>query len=66
LVKQQPNEVKWQLAMALNFSKLGLDKKTYAIYENLLKSSLLTYKQQRWIVTRLERMQQVGVIINER
>lgn len=66
LVKQQPNEVKWQLAMALNLSKLGLDQETYSIYKNLLKSSLLTYKQQKWIASRLERMTQNEVVINER
>jgi hypothetical protein len=65
LVKQQPNEVKWQLAMALNFSSLGLEQQTYSIYTNLLNSSLLTYKQQKWIASRLERMEQDRVVINE-
>jgi hypothetical protein len=66
LIKQQPNEAKWQLAMALNYSKLGLNDKTYSIYKNLLSSSLITYKQQKWIASRLERMEQGKVVNNER
>lgn len=60
LVMQQPNEVKWRLAMALNYSKLGLNKQTYSIYKNLLESNLLTNKQKQWIASRLERMDQGG------
>lgn len=60
LVMQQPNEVKWRLAMALNYSKLGLNKQTYSIYKNLLESNLLTNKQKQWIASRLERMDQSG------
>jgi hypothetical protein len=66
LIKQQPHETKWQLAMALNYSKLGLNDKTYSIYKNLLSSSLITYKQQKWIASRLERMEQGKVVNNER
>jgi hypothetical protein len=66
LIKQQPNDVKWQLAMALNYSKLEQIEKTYSIYKNLMNSSLLTYKQQKWIVKRLSRMEQGKVAINER
>jgi hypothetical protein len=66
LIKQQPNDVKWQLAMALNYSKLEQNERTYSIYKNLLNSSLLTYKQQRWIAKRLGRMEQGKVAINER
>ena len=65
LIKLQPNEVKWQLAMALNFSNLELEQETYSIYRNLLNSSLLNYKQQKWIASRLERMEQDRVVINE-
>lgn len=65
LVKQQPNEIKWQLAMALNYSKLGLNEKTYSTYKNMLDSSLLTYKQKKWVASRLERMEQSGGVRNE-
>lgn len=65
LVRQQPNEVKWQLATALNFSKLGLNEKTYSIYKNLLDSNLLTNKQKQWIASRLERMEQGRGVKNE-
>jgi hypothetical protein len=66
LIKLQPNDVKWQLAMALNYSKLEQNEKTYSIYKDLLNSSLLTYKQQRWISKRLGRIEQGKVAINER
>jgi tetratricopeptide (TPR) repeat protein len=66
LIKRQPNDVKWQLAMALNYSKLEQNEKTYSIYKDLLNSSLLTYKQQRWISKRLDRIEQGKVAINER
>jgi tetratricopeptide (TPR) repeat protein len=66
LIKRQPNDVKWQLAMALNYSKLEQNEKTYSIYKDLLNSSLLTYKQQRWISKRLGRIEQGKVAINER
>ncbi|MGK0248542.1 MAG: hypothetical protein ACI910_001274 [Oleispira sp.] len=66
LIKQQPNDVKWQLAMALNYAKLEQNAKTYSIYKDLLSSSLLTYQQQRWINKRLDRIEQGKVAINER
>jgi hypothetical protein len=66
LIKQQPNDVKWLLAMALNYSKLEQNEKTYSIYKNLLNSSLLTDKQQSWIAKRLGRIAQSKVAINER
>jgi tetratricopeptide (TPR) repeat protein len=66
LIKAQPNDVKWWLAMALNYSKLEQNEKTYSIYKNLLNSSLLTDKQQRWIAKRLGRIEQGKVAINER
>ena len=65
LIKQQPNETKWQLAMALNFSKLGKKDKTIAMYQNLLTSTLLTYRQKKWITSRLEKMNPSEVAIYE-
>ncbi|MGK0476511.1 MAG: ribosome assembly protein YihI (activator of Der GTPase) [Oleispira sp.] len=52
--------------MALNYSKLEQNEKTYSIYKALLNSSLLTYKQQRWVAKRLGRIEQGKVAINER
>ena len=65
LIKQQPNETKWQLAMALNYSKLGRNDRTSAIYKNLLASTLLTYRQKKWITSRLEKMNPSEVAIYE-
>lgn len=65
LIKQQPNETKWQLAMALNYSKLGSNDRTIAMYQNLLTSTLLTYRQKKWITSRLEKMNPSEVAIYE-
>jgi hypothetical protein len=65
LINQQPNETKWQLAMALNYSKLGRDNRTIAIYQSLLKSALLTNRQKKWITSRLEKMNPSEVAIYE-
>lgn len=65
LITQQPNETKWQLAMALNYSKLGKNDRTIAIYQNLLQSTLLTYRQKKWITSRLENMNTSEVAIYE-
>ena len=65
LIKQQPNETKWQLAMALNYSKLGKKDRTIAMYQNLLTSTLLTYRQKKWITSRLEKMNPSEVAIYE-
>ena len=65
LIKQQPNETKWQLAMALNYSKLGKKDRTIAMYQNLLTSTLLTYRQKKWITSRLEKMNPSEVAVYE-
>lgn len=65
LIKQQPNETKWQLAMALNYSKLGRNDRTIAMYQNLLTSTLLTYRQKKWITSRLEKMNPSEVAVYE-
>ena len=51
--------------MALNYSKLGKDDRTITIYQNLLKSTLLTYRQKKWITSRLENMNPSEVAIYE-
>jgi len=53
LVKNQPRQVKWKLAMALNYSKLGAFDKRQAIYQSLLESSLLSSKQRQWLVSQV-------------
>lgn len=65
LTKQQPQQVKWQLAMALNYAKLGYTEETQMIYRNLLNSSLPTNNQKKWIATRLQRMERAGSNRNE-
>jgi len=64
LVAQQPKQVKWKLAMALNYSKLGLENKSYAIYKSLSNSSLLSKPQKRWIGSQLNRIKSDKVVMN--
>ena len=49
LIKQQPKNIQWPLAMAINYSKLDQKNRTYAIYQSLLESTLLSVKQRVWI-----------------
>jgi tetratricopeptide (TPR) repeat protein len=56
LIKKQPENIKWPLAMALNYSKLNQQDKTQGIYQSLLKSSLLSMKQKKWILSQVQNM----------
>lgn len=64
LVNQQPKQAKWQLAMALNYSRLGLDNETYAIYKTLAASPVLSGQQKKWVLAKLNRMELDKVAIN--
>ncbi len=59
LIKKQPKNVKWPLAMALNYSKLNQLDKTNGIYQSLLKTSLLSMKQKKWIASQIQDMDQL-------
>ncbi|MEH6448585.1 MAG: hypothetical protein V7765_07935 [Oleispira sp.] len=59
LIKQQPESIKWPLAMALNYSKLNKIDKTLGIYQSLLQSSLLSNKQRKWILSQIQSMNQL-------
>lgn len=56
LVNKYPEQVKYQLAMALNFSRLGEYDKTYQIYQDLSLSQQMTKKQKRWLTAQLSRL----------
>jgi hypothetical protein len=64
LIKQQPKQVKWQLAMALNFSKLKQFDKTTEVYQSLLQSSLLSNKQRQWLAIQSRRLNENKAIVN--
>jgi len=59
LIKQQPESIKWPLAMALNYSKLNKIDKTLGIYQKILQSSLLSTKQKKWILSQIQSMDQL-------
>jgi tetratricopeptide (TPR) repeat protein len=53
LIKKQPSNVKWPLAMALNYKNLNKVGKTREIYQTLLKSSLISMNQKKWITSQV-------------
>lgn len=57
LIKQQPDNIKWPLAMALNYSSLGKVAKTHQIYQNLLTSNQLSMKQKQWISSQVQSLE---------
>lgn len=64
LITRQPKQIKWRLAMALNYSRLGLESKSYAIYQALSGSSLLSRQQKQWIDSQLNRIKSDKVVMN--
>jgi len=56
LIVQQPKMIKWQLAMALNYSRLGDANKTYAIYKKVLDSSSASARQKQWLESQIVRL----------
>lgn len=56
LIKQQPENIKWPLAMALNYTRLDKADETHEIYQSLLKTSLLSMKQKKWILSQIKSM----------
>jgi len=56
LIVQQPKMIKWQLAMALNYSKLGDNHKTFAIYKKVLNSPLASARQKQWLESQIVRL----------
>jgi hypothetical protein len=64
LIKQQPKQVKWQLAKALNYLRLGQSDKSYAIYKNLTVSPVLSNQQRKWVLAKINRMESDKATIN--
>lgn len=56
LIKKYPEQVKYQFALALNYSRLGEYNKTYRIYQDLSLSQQMTKKQKRWLTAQLSRL----------
>lgn len=56
LVKLEPNEIRWQLAIALNYSRLGDNEKSIAVYENLASSDQVSDRQKQWLLKKIKRL----------
>lgn len=64
LVEHQPQQAMWQLAMALNYSKLGLNNKSNTLYQSLSDSSILSKQQKKWVDYQIKRMNTNKVVMN--
>lgn len=56
LVKLEPNEIRWQLAIALNYSRLGDNEKSIAVYKNLASSDQVSDRQKQWLLKKIKRL----------
>ena len=56
LIKIEPNQIRWQLAMALNYSRLGEANKAIIIYNNLVRSDYVSDRQKKWLVKKIKRL----------
>jgi tetratricopeptide (TPR) repeat protein len=56
LIKIEPNQIRWQLAMALNYSRLGKSKKAVVIYSNLASSDYVSDRQKKWLLKKIKRL----------
>ncbi len=64
LAEHQPQQAMWQLAMALNYSKLGLNNKSNTLYQSLSDSSILSKQQKKWVDYQIKRMHTNKVVMN--
>ena len=56
LVKLEPNEIRWRLAIALNYSRLGDNEKSIAVYKSLASSDQVSDRQKQWLLKKIKRL----------
>jgi hypothetical protein len=56
LIKIEPEQVRWQLAVALNQLRLGKEDKAIAIYRELSQSAQVSSQQKQWLIRKIERL----------
>jgi len=56
LIKIEPNQIRWKLAMALNYSRLGESNKAIVIYRNLASSDYVSDRQKKWLLKKIKRL----------
>lgn len=56
LINIEPEQIRWQLAVALNHLRLGKEDKAIAIYRDLSQSSQVSSRQKQWLIRKIERL----------
>jgi hypothetical protein len=56
LIKLEPNQIRWQLATALNYSRLGEINKAITIYSDLASSKYVSDRQKKWLAKKIKRL----------
>lgn len=56
LISIEPDQIRWQLAVALNQIRLGKEDKAIAIYKELSQSAQVSGRQKQWLIRKIERL----------
>jgi hypothetical protein len=56
LLNIEPEQIRWQLAIALNQVRLGKEDKAIAIYKELSQSDQVSSRQKQWLIRKIERL----------
>jgi len=56
LIKVEPEEIRWQLAIALNHIRLDKEDKALAIYNKLYQSKQTSNRQKQWLGNKIKRL----------
>lgn len=56
LAEVEPDQIRWKLAIALNYSRLGDDVKAISTYKELYESDQVSNQQRQWLIQKIERL----------
>jgi hypothetical protein len=56
LIKIEPEQIRWQLAIALNYQRLGNSEKAISTYHQLYQSERVSNQQKQWLMKKIKRL----------
>ena len=56
LIKVEPDQIRWQLATALNYQRMGDKNEAIATYKKLYESDQVSNQQRQWLIKKIERL----------
>jgi hypothetical protein len=56
LIKIEPEQIRWQLAIALNYQRLGDSEKAISTYHQLYQSERASNQQKQWLMKKIKRL----------